>query len=67
MSFTKQEKSVLRLLIEKELEHIKKDSKNLHISNAPFLGKLAEEVADLSVLKSEALYQKLLERLKKKV
>ena len=67
MPLTIQEKAVLRILIEKELEHIKKDSKKLMIVNAPFLGKITEEVADFSLLKSEAQYLKLLEELKKKV
>ncbi|MBI2666945.1 hypothetical protein HYX13_05005 [Candidatus Woesearchaeota archaeon] len=67
MPLTKQEKYVLRLLLEKELEHIKKDSKKLFIINSPFFGKLAEDEPDLLFLKNEVLYLKLLERLKKKV
>lgn len=65
--FTKEEKIVLRLLVEKELEHIKKDSKKLLISNSPFLGKMSEEFEDIALLKSESEYLKFLQVLRKKI
>ena len=37
MSLTKEENAVLKILLEKELNHVKKDGQGFLISNAPFL------------------------------
>lgn len=65
MSLTKEEKSVLKILVEKELNHVKKDDQGFLISNAPFLSK--SEDPDLPFLKSLKLYKSFLEQLKLKL
>lgn len=65
MTLTKEEKSVLKILVEKELHHVKKDGQGFLISNAPFLGK--SDDPDLPFLKSLKLYKDFLEQLKHKL
>jgi len=65
MSLSKEEKSVLKILVEKELHHVKKDDQGFIISNAPFLGK--SDDPDLPFLKSLKLYKSFLEQLKLKL
>ena len=65
MSLNKEEKSVLKILLEKELNHVKKDGQGFLISNAPFLNK--SDDPDLPFLKSLKLYKDFLEQLKKKL
>ena len=55
------------MLVKKELEQVKKEGKELMISNSPFLNKIALDQADLPFLKSEVEYQKFLEDLLKKL
>lgn len=62
---TKEESSVLKILVEKELNHIRKDGQGFLISNASFLGKTDDP--DLPLLKSLKLYKDFLEQLKKKL
>ena len=64
-SLTKEENAVLKILIEKELNHVKKDGQGFLISNAPFLGK--SDDPDLPFLKSLKLYKSFLEQLKQKL
>ena len=65
MPLSKEEKSVLKILVEKELHHVKKDDQGFLISNAPFLGK--PDDPDLPFLKSLKLYKNFLEQLKLKL
>ena len=65
MTLTKEEKSVLKILVEKELTHVKKDDQGFLISNAPFLNK--SEDPNLPFLKSLKLYKNFLEQLKLKL
>lgn len=65
MPLTKEEKAVLKILVEKELHHVKKDDQGFLISNAPFLGK--PDDPDLPFLKSLKLYKGFLEQLKQKL
>jgi len=65
MTLTKEEKSVLKILVEKELTHVKKDDQGFLISNAPFLNK--SDDPNLPFLKSLKLYKNFLEQLKLKL
>ncbi len=65
MDLSKEEKSVLKILVEKELHHVKKDGHGFLISNAPFINK--SEESDLLFLKSLKLYKDFLEQLKQKL
>lgn len=67
MALTKDETTVIKTLVLKELDHIKKDAKGLALVNSPFLNKVVENQDDLPFLKSEMLYQQFLERLLKKL
>ncbi|MBT4604150.1 hypothetical protein HOC01_00785 [archaeon] len=67
MVFTKEEKHLIAVLIEKELEHVKADFKKLMISNADYITKTSSEIGDLEFLKKEALYEEMLEKLKMKL
>jgi hypothetical protein len=63
MTLTTQDKDVLRILVEKELEHVKKDTKSFFTSNSPFLMKIGRDEADLPFLKSGEAYIHFLEQL----
>lgn len=65
MTLSKEEKSVLKILLEKELNHVKKDGQGFLISNAAFLNK--SDDPDLPFLKSLKLYKDFLEQLKLKL
>jgi len=65
MVLTKQDKEILKILVEKELELVKKDAERVLIVNAPFINKLDDP--DLPFLKSEVLYQEFLEKLIKEL
>lgn len=67
MVLTKENKVVLKILVEKEIEQVKKEGKQIFISNSPFLNKIIGDEADLPFLKSEVLYQNYLEVLLKKL
>lgn len=67
MVLTKEERSILKSLVEKELHHIKEDGEKFFVSNSPVLGKIALDEPDLPVLKSLKLYKDFLERLKHKL
>ena len=67
MTLTKEDTAVLKILVEKELEHVEKDGEQLVISNAPFLHKVAEDDSDLLFLKSIEKYKIFLEQLSKKL
>jgi len=62
MVLTQKDLSVLKILVDKELEHLKKDEEQLMIVNSPFLGKL-EEDTDLSFLRDVEKYERFLKEL----
>ncbi|MDP3990444.1 MAG: hypothetical protein Q8Q01_04535 [archaeon] len=62
MALTQKDLSVLKILVDKELEHLKKDEEQLMIVNSPFLGKL-EEDTDLSFLRDVERYERFLKEL----
>lgn len=59
------QKEVLKILVKKEIEHLKTDKDSLLISNSPFLNKETLDGSDLEFLKSEELYLNFLENLLK--
>ena len=65
MTLSKEEKAVLKILVEKELHHVKKDDQGFLTSNANFIGK--SDDPDLPFLKSLKLYKGFLEQLKQKL
>ncbi len=65
MTLTKEEMDVLKILVQKELDHVTKDAKKLMISNAPFFGGSGK--SNLPFLKSEVAYQQFLKDLLKKL
>ena len=67
MDLTKQDLATLKILVEKELETVKKEGEQLMIVNSPFLNKVSLDDSDLAFLKSEVKYQKFLEELFKKL
>ncbi|GEM_PF-3940876 len=67
MSLTPQEKSVLKILIEKELHHVKKDGQGFLLTNAPFINQMSTNESEFLFLKSLKLYKDFLEQLKKKL
>ena len=68
MTFTKQEKEVLKALVEQELSNLKKQGEKFMVGNSPVLsGIYRMKDTDLSFLKTTALYHKFLEDLSKKL
>ena len=67
MTFTKKEMATLKILVEKELESVKKEGEQLIMVNSPFLNKVELNESDLDFLKSEVKYQQFLEELFKKL
>ena len=67
MELTKEERTILKVLIEKELKDIKKQGKEIFISNSPFLNKVTLDDKDLPFLTSELKYQQFIENLLKKL
>ena len=65
MTLTKKEVEILKILVEKELENLQQDSKNLLISNSPFFGKVALDDDDLKFIKDEKKYEEFLNKLAK--
>ncbi len=60
MALTKEEMDVLKVLVEKELDHVTKDADKLMMSNSPFLTKVFGEKSNIAFMKSEADYQQFL-------
>ena len=58
---------VLKVLVQKELDHVTKDAKGLMISNSPFLTKILGDTSDLAFMKSEVAYQEFLKELLQKL
>ena len=56
MELSTKEKSVLKVLVEKELEHVQKDFDRMTISNSPFLTKVTRDDSDLEFMKNETEY-----------
>jgi hypothetical protein len=68
MTFTDDDKAVLKSLVEAELAHIKKDEKNFSIVNSPVLsGVYRMKETDIPFLKSAKMYEKFLEDLLQKL
>ncbi len=68
MTLTKEEQALLKVLVEKELEAVEKEGKNIFIVNSPFLSGLARMHAkDIPFLKTEKLYQEFLKKLSEKL
>lgn len=67
MGFTKKELGVLKILVDKELEHVQKDADAMVISNAPFIGKELLDDDDFAFLKAESMYLKFLKDLSVKL
>ncbi|PIN87988.1 hypothetical protein COV12_00915 [Candidatus Woesearchaeota archaeon CG10_big_fil_rev_8_21_14_0_10_32_24] len=63
MTLTKEEMDVLKVLVQKELDHVTKDAHDLMIVNSPFLTKVLGDSSDFAFMKSEMKYQKFLENL----
>ncbi len=63
MTLTKDDRMVLKILVEKELQAITKEGKNLISGNTPLFPK----EPDIAFLKSEALYEKFLQQLRRKL
>lgn len=64
MEFTEQEKAVLKTLIKKEQEEIKKEGEKLMIVNSPFLSLVSRlQSKDLEFMRDVKLYQNFLEQL----
>jgi len=67
MTLTNEDIKIIKILVEKELEEIKKDGKKVMIVNSPFLNKVAGDDADLPFLSSEVKYKQYLEQLVNKL
>jgi threonyl-tRNA synthetase len=67
MALNKEDLTVLKILVEKELEHIEKDQEKLVIVNAPFITKVAGDDSDLNFLKSIEKYKEFLQELNKRL
>jgi len=67
MKLTKQDLAVLKILVEKELEHVERDGEKMVIVNAPFISKVAEDDSDLNFLKSMEKYKEFLKELNKRL
>jgi hypothetical protein len=67
MELTKKELSVLKVLVEKELQNLEDDNKKLIISNSPFLNKVALDESDINFMKVEKDYEEFLKGLLKKL
>tara|TARA_Y100000034_G_C6855813_1_gene388906 strand:- start:538 stop:744 length:207 start_codon:yes stop_codon:yes gene_type:complete len=59
MELNKQEKTILKVLLEKELETVKKQGKAIFTVNSPFLGKVRPD-KDLDFMTSELTYEEFL-------
>ena len=67
MTLNKDEADVLKILVDKELEHLEKDGEQLVTVNAPFITKVIGDDPDLPFLKSLELYKNFLQDLQKKL
>ena len=67
MNLNKEEADVLKILVDKELEHLEKDVEQLVTVNAPFINKVIGDDPDLPFLKSLELYKNFLQDLQKKL
>jgi len=67
MALTKLDLAVLKILVGKELQHVKKDGEKMVIVNAPFISKIVEDDSDLNFLKSMEKYKEFLEELNRKL
>ncbi|MBU0457553.1 MAG: hypothetical protein ABH824_03560 [Nanoarchaeota archaeon] len=67
MTLKKEDKDVLKVLVEKELEQVENEGEEIMISNSPFMNKVALDDSDLPFLKSVELYKEFLQKLIKKL
>ena len=67
MTLNKEEAAVVKVLVEKELEHLEKDQEQLVTVNAPFITKVMGDDQDIPFLKSIELYKNFLQDLRKKL
>ncbi len=67
MAFTKDERALLKIVVQKELEALEQDGAQLFISNSPFITKVSLDAPDIPFLKSAAKYQAFLKKLQKKL
>ncbi|MBS3127265.1 hypothetical protein J4228_03810 [Candidatus Woesearchaeota archaeon] len=66
MVLTKDDKAVLKALVEQELQHVKKDK--VALVNSPVLSSIMRmKETDIPFMKSKALYQEFLEHILKKL
>ncbi len=67
MELTKEDSDVLRILVRKELSHLKKDEKDLRLVNSPFLNKMVGDSEDIPFLAGGKLYEEFLSKLLQKL
>jgi hypothetical protein len=68
MTLTKEEKTLMKVLVEKELKAVEKEGKNILVVNSPFFSSIARvHSKDIPFLTSEKLYLEFLENLLKKL
>ncbi|MBR9683630.1 hypothetical protein GOV03_03765 [Candidatus Woesearchaeota archaeon] len=68
MTLTTEEKDILKVLVQKELESVKEDGKKVLIVNSPFLSSIVRTHAkDIPFLASEKLYLEFLKKLLEKL
>ncbi len=66
MALTKDDKAVLKALVEQELQHVKKDK--VALVNSPVLSSIMRtRETDIPFMKSKVLYQEFLEHLLKEL
>ena len=67
MELSKEDRAILKVLVSKELENVKKDGEKVMLSNSPVLNKESLDDPDLPFLKSIELYKGFLQELQKKL
>ncbi len=67
MTHTKEDKAVLKILVEKELQNVEENGDKVMISNSPFIHKVVQDESDLKFLKNVELYKEFLQQLLKRL
>jgi hypothetical protein len=65
MELNEKEKMVIKTLLQAEIDEIDNESKEITITNSPFLNKI-EDDSDLEFLKNKELYKEFVKELLKK-